>query len=620
MDLSSFIHEPKGVFSYALDQNTLHIRIKTKKGDISGVTLLAVDPFNWKPSAADPNLYEFAVDSMQHVEMKKDYVTRLHDCWFAEVTDLIWRRVKYGFVLDDGSRKCFAGCHDFIALEDEWAPPADHTNYFNYPYILEEDLYRSPAWVKDTVWYQIFPDRFNRGAGAEKYGAPDWGSDEPDGDAITFGGDLQGVMEKLDYIQSLGCDGLYFTPVFTSPSSHKYDASDYFRIDPHFGDNESLGKLVEEAHNRGIRVMLDAVFNHCGYEHPFWQDVLKNGQSSPYFDYFYILDPEKPAAPELPGALAEGNYFGEQLNYRTFAFAENMPKWNTGHPAAREYLLSIAVYWTERYHIDGWRLDVANEVSHDFWREFRKRIKSINQDIYILGENWFNSSPWLLGDQFDAVMNYEFTAPVTRFFGMDLQNQERYSASDFVFAINQLLVSYPKHVTANMFNLLDSHDTARILTICGDQPEPVKLAYVFLFTYAGSPSIYYGGEVGMRGDQHHNRQCMLWNREEQNLELFDTIRRLVELRKQYSAFRETDIHWLLADEENNTLLYKKESRENTLYVVLHNSPKAAEIELPEELKGRVVLDLMEQRSFAAMPVIGMGPYSYRLLLCGKAAH
>ncbi|WP_042202248.1 glycoside hydrolase family 13 protein [Paenibacillus camerounensis] len=614
MDLACFIHEPKSPLSYAFDAETLHIRVKTKKDDLKSVTVLAMDPFNWKPVSRDSHVYEFAVDMMQRVEMKKEYVTRYHDCWFAELTGFNWRRIKYGFVLDDGEATCFAGCQRVTPLVREWAPPKDYTNYYNYPYILEEDLYEAPEWVKETVWYQIFPDRFNRSSSS----APsdrilEWGSDQLDGNGKIFGGNLQGVTEKLDYIQGLGCTGIYFTPIFDSPSSHKYDTKDYFNIDPVFGDNEILGKLVEEAHKRGIRVMLDAVFNHCGYEHPFWQDVLKQGRNSPYYDYFYILDGDKEIIPDTELAAREGYYFGEHLNYRTFAYTEMMPKWNTGNPEAREYLISAAIYWTERYNIDGWRLDVANEVSHDFWRVFRTKLKSIRSDIYILGENWLYSNPWLQGDQFDAVMNYEFTWPVTRFFGTRMPQEEQYSAEDFRYAINQLLVSYPKHVALNMFNLLDSHDTARILHLCGDNPELVKLTYVFLLTYGGSPSIYYGGEVGVGGDEHHNRQCMPWNPEEQNQNLYETVRRLISLRREHPQFKEIDLEWLSAAGHEETLIYKKASAGKALYVLLHNAAVTEAVALPEQLRNRKLIDLYNNQELETGKEITLLPYSFLLL-------
>lgn len=608
MDLSSVIHEPKSALSYMFDAKTLHLRIKTKKNDVKSVTLLAADPFNWRPAVDNPEIYEFALETMARIPMIKEAETRYHDCWFAELTGSSWRRVKYGFVLDDGNRQIFAGCHDFIELPEEWTPPADHSNYYNYPYLLEDDLYKAPAWVKDTIWYQIFPDRFSRGAGRAAEDALPWGSVERDGNDIKFGGNIQGIIDKLDYIRDLGCGGIYFTPLFASPSSHKYDTRDYFSIDPDFGDNALFGNLVDEAHKRGIKVMLDAVFNHCGYEHPFWQDVLNRGQESPYYDYFYILDPNKPVQPDL----SSRGYLGEHLNYLTFAYTENMPKWNTGNPGAREYLLSVAEFWAKHYKIDGWRLDVSNEVSHDFWREFRKRIKGVDPEIYILGENWLNSNPWLLGDQFDAVMNYEFSSPVIRFFGTQHKNQEQYSASDFTNAVNELLVSYPKNVTTTLFNLLDSHDTARILSLCGENADLVKLAYVFLLTYPGSPSIYYGGEVGLSGDEHHNRQCMPWEPKLQNKDLYQVVHKLIALRKQYPAFRTADWHWLAADDSTGTLIYRKRAEGDTLYVLIHNSPEAQEVPPPAECRGQGFIDLMTGQLVEGKAAVQLPPYSFLL--------
>ncbi len=612
MELASVIHEPKGPLCYAVDARTLHIRLKTRKGDVSGVTLLAADPFNWRPSP-ETGIYEYATETMQRVEMKKEYVTRLHDCWFAEVTDIPWGRVKYGFVLHDGETSCFAGCHDFTPMGENGEPPADHSNYYMYPYILEEDLYKAPAWVKDTVWYQIFPDRFSRGGREDEAGLPEWGSEDADSYDRIYGGNLEGIVTRLDYIKELGASGIYFTPLFVSPSAHKYDTKDYFQIDPLFGTNEIFGTLVKEAHKRGIRVMLDAVFNHCGYEHPFWQDVLKNGRDSKYYDYFYIVDPERPIAPESQ----EGKFYGEHLNYRTFGFTEFMPKWNTANPEAREYLLSVAEFWVKEYGIDGWRLDVANEVSHEFWREFRKRVKVLNPDIYILGENWLNSNPWLLGDQFDAVMNYEFTTPAVRFFGTNLRNQEPYAPTEFMHAINELLIAYPKPVASSLFNLLDSHDTARILTLCGDNPDIAALAYVFQLTYAGSPSIYYGGEIGLGGDERHNRRCMPWKPEQQNRKLYETVRRLIALRQEHPSFREVDIEWLQADDDKRTLIYRKNAPSETLYVLIHHSAEPQSADVPEDWKGRSLTDLMTGETVDGDAPLKLGPYGFRLLLDRK---
>ncbi|WP_438433958.1 glycoside hydrolase family 13 protein [Gorillibacterium sp. sgz500922] len=621
MDLSSFVHETKSAYSYAFNEDTLHLRVKTRKNDIHRMTLLAVDPFNWRPSAANPQVYEFAVDSGTCLPMKKEYTTQYHDCWFAEVTGFSWRRFKYAFLLEDGRETVFAGCHEFVPLSGGFSaetlgsgdlPAAlrDYTNYYNYPFIADEDLFRAPDWVKDTVWYQIFPDRFRRGKEEADSEFPAWGSEARDGADLKFGGNLAGIIEKLDYIREFGATGIYFTPLFDSPSSHKYDIRDYLRIDPAFGDNDQFRRLVQEAHRRGIRVMLDAVFNHCGSEHPFWQDVLKNGKASPYFSYFHILDPEQPVWREPEEG--ELNYFGEHLNFWTFAYTERMPKWNTGNPAVRDYLIGAAEYWIREYDIDGWRLDVANEVSHDFWREFRKRVKALKPELFLLGENWYNSLPWLGGDQFDSVMNYEFTSPATRYFGVGRPGLEAYGASEFVCAVNQLLVSFPKNVTPNLFTLLDSHDTARILHLCGDDVRRVKQAYLFQLTFAGTPSIYYGGEIGLGGDEQHNRQCMPWESERQDRKLFAFLQRLIRLRSEYSAFRAVDLEWLAVDDASNAVLYRKQDEAGALYVALHPADAEAALALDGELAGAQVLDLESGDTVKLGSTLRLEPFGFRL--------
>lgn len=617
MNFSSIIHEPKSALSYAYDDNTLHIRLKTAKDDIKKVEILAVDPFNWIPRNDGTLIYDFDKESVIHVLMQKEQVTKYYDCWFAEVPDITWKRTKYCFILENDSEKYIMGSHDWIPYSEDQSILYNLFNYFNYPYINEEDIYKAPDWVPDTVWYQVFPERFCNGSPTGGRDLLPWGSDEMDRFDKKFGGDLLGIIKKLDYIKDVGFNGIYLNPIFKSPSSHKYDTTDYFTIDPEFGDNETFRILVEEAHKRGIKVMLDAVFNHCGYLHPYWQDVLKNGANSRYYDCFYIMDPERPL---VYGELEEGipgEAPKESLNYRTFAYAQAMPKWNTGNPIAREYLLNVGCYWIEKYHIDGWRLDVSNEVSHDFWIEFRKRVKSINPEVYILGENWDNSYPWLQGDQFDAVMNYELAIPAWNFFRANGKEEKKYDAQDFQYAISKLLTDYPKHITKNLFNLLDSHDTERILNIVGNNIEIVKLAYIFLFTFPGTPCIYYGSEVGMSGDEHSNRQCMVWEGEKQNIKLSTFIHRLIELRKKHESFKTTEFRWIPLETDSNTVLYKKETDQETLYVLIHNEDKPVDLSLPEELKGLTCKTGLQDNTVTLTEKIIVEPYGYMLYLMNK---
>ncbi|GIQ62169.1 hypothetical protein PACILC2_07370 [Paenibacillus cisolokensis] len=210
------------------------------------------------------------------------------------------------------------------------------------------------------------------------------------------------MIDRLDYLTELGVNAIYFTPVFEATTNHKYDTSDYFRVDPHFGTNETLKTLVRECHARGIRVLLDAVFNHSGRQFAPFVDVIEKGEESLYKDWFHVR--------KWPLRIEDG-----VPTYETFAFEPIMPKLNTSNPEVRDYLLKVASYWMDEIGIDGWRLDVANEVDHQFWREFRQTVKKANPDAYILGEIMHDAMPWLQGDQFDAVMNYPFTNTVIDF-------------------------------------------------------------------------------------------------------------------------------------------------------------------------------------------------------------
>lgn len=606
MQFGAVLHEPKSALSYAYDENTLHIRIKTGKGDVSKVTLQAVDPFNWSPDLDNLPAYRFETETIKKIPMKKECSTEFHDVWFCEVKGFETKRIRYAFILENKNECIFAGCHGFVNLQEREEERNNIFNYYNFPYVNEEDVYQAPGWVKDTVWYQIFPDSFYNGDNST------WGTCIQTGENGKYGGNLQGVIEKLDYLKDLGINGIYFTPIFTSVSSHKYDTTDYMNIDPMLGDNEVFRTLVNEAHNRGIRIMLDAVFNHCGEKHPFWQDVLKNGKNSKYYDCFYILDESKPIAYETKAGEMNGNVDRERLNYRTFGFVPGMPKWRTGNPVVREYLLNVAEYWVKEYHIDGWRLDVSNEVSHDFWREFRKRIQKINSEVYILGENWDNSYSWLRGDQFHAVMNYEFMNILWNFLGVSGECKDNYNATQFKWKLSQLQIDYPQNVTQNMFNHVDSHDTARIHTVCGENLNRTMLAYVIQMTYAGAPSIYYGSEKGAVGSENSNRICMSWEKTAIGDELTEHLKTLIRIRKNEEACRTIETNWLLTDNSTGTVLYKKTAKNKTLYILIHNSESEDIVELPDELKNQEVIDLYHRKNVRFEKSLKVKPYEFAI--------
>ena len=396
--------------------------------------------------------------------------------------------------------------------------------------VYEPD-FKTPDWLKNGTMYQIFPDRFCNGDHSiDPEDVVPWREHGRVKNEECFGGDLAGITSKLDYLQNLGINGLYLTPINESPSNHKYDTTDYTKIDPRFGDEETLIHLVEEAHKRGIRVMLDGVFNHCGYYFAPWQDVLEKGPESEYYDWFMIN--------EWP--FDRNGKAAKKKQIYTFAFYDGMPKINTNNPEVRKYFVDICANWVEHYGIDGIRLDVANEVSHRFCKELHARVKEINPDIYILGEIWHNALPWLRGDEFDAVMNYPLGQSIKDFWiDKSLTNE------DFEYTINRCYTSYMQQTNDVLFNLLDSHDTKRLRSDVKNLDEYFAQIAV-LFAMPGSPCIYYGTEIAMEGSYDPDcRRCMPWKDIEAGkyAERSKIIATLIHLRRQEPLLKSRNFHF-----------------------------------------------------------------------------
>ena len=509
MELSAIYHRPESEYAYLYKDKTMHIRIRTKKGEIETIALHYGDPFIFMEDH-----YE---ESKEMLNVTSD---ALFDYWQVEVS-VGYARLQYLFEIKDkqgqtilyGDKGCVENTVGNLHYEG---------NGFKLPYIHEIDACHVPDWVADTVWYQIFPERFANGNPAlSPEGSLAWDSSITPKSEDFFGGDLQGIIDHLDYLQDLGITGLYLCPIFESPSNHKYNTTDYFEIDRHFGDKETFRKLVEEAHQRGMKIMLDAVFNHIGDQSPQWQDVLKHGENSVYKDWFHIQE-----FPVTKDKLANPR----KLPYHTFAFESYMPKLNTANPEVRDYLLSVATYWIEEFHIDAWRLDVANEVDHQFWRDFRKAVLAKKTDLYILGEVWHTSQPWLNGDEFHAVMNYPLSESIKDYLLRGVKK-----TSQFIDEINGQSMYYRQQISEVMFNLLDSHDTERILATAKGDTQLVKSALACLFLQRGTPCFYYGTELELDGGTDPDcRRVMPWERVSSDNDMLDFMKKLIQLRKSVS--------------------------------------------------------------------------------------
>lgn len=435
----------------------------------------------------------------------------------------------------------------------------------------------APAWVADAVFYQIFPDRFRNGdTGNDPPGTVAWGT-EPNRQDFC-GGDLQGVKGSLDYLQELGIDAIYLNPIFQAETNHRYDTSDYFRVDPALGDLNLLKELVDDMHTRGMRLILDGVFNHCGLGFGPFRDVLENGESSRYKDWFLARDYPLTAAP---------------LNYQTCGGCTYLPKLNHGHPPVREFLLDVARYWLVEANIDGWRLDVPFKVPMSFWREFRRVVREANPEAYLVGEVWRDASPWIAGDVFDGVTNYRLRDLIFDFVLTGVLDAE-----DFGFELHSLLDA---HGTAarSMVNLLDSHDTRRVLTSFGGDVEGLRLALTLQMTLPGAPMIYYGNEVGLQGETDPDcRRCMPWDEKEWDADLLSVTRALIGLRRAHPALRHGDLEVLYTFD--GVFAYRMRSGDDEVMVIVNPRGNVADVRVPVDSGGAPWVEWFTKTTYHAV--------------------
>ncbi len=433
----------------------------------------------------------------------------------------------------------------------------------------------APDWVQDAVFYQIFPERFANGdPGNDPAWVLPWGT--PPTPQTFMGGDLQGILDHMPYLRELGINAIYTTPIFAARSNHKYDTTNYFKVDPTFGDLDLLKRLVRAAHDNGMRIILDAVFNHCGDGFWAFQDVMARGSASQYRDWF-VLD-DLPVTQDPP-------------NYQTCGGAGFLPKLNIANPEVCRYLLDAAAYWLKETGMDGWRLDVPWKVPLDFWREFRQVVKSIRPDAYIVAESWRDPLYWLQGDTCDGVMNYPY-----RDYILDYCARDAMDAEDFDHFTRRLLADYGPLAPAQL-NLVGSHDTARILTVCGENSARAGLAFLCLLTGVGAPMIYYGDENGMSGANDPDcRRCMEWDATKWNRGIRGAVQKLIALRRAHPALRAGSYESLLTF--NGVYAFRRWLDADRVVVVINprNAQKGLRIPLPGEGDGEWV-DVLSGRRF-----------------------
>jgi cyclomaltodextrinase / maltogenic alpha-amylase / neopullulanase len=473
---------------------------------------------------------------------------------------------------------------------------------------------QTPDWVRDAIFYQIFPDRFARSLAVPKpSGLEPWGS--PPTPHGYQGGDLLGVVEHLDHLADLGVNAIYFTPIFQSAANHRYHTHDYFRVDPMLGGDAALRRLIDGAHARGMKVVLDGVFNHASRGFFQFHDILENGQDSAYLDWFSVH-----------GWPMNAYDHQQAPGYKAWWGLHALPKFNTDTPAVREFLWEVGRYWID-FGADGWRLDVAHEVDdRSFWAEFRRKVHSANPEAYIVGEVWEarpfdrltdfsegidladEATRWLRGDCWDAVMNYLFTRLCFAFFigeGIDAEEYARTSfhkidstgAGAFRRHSEKLLAHYHPNTTGVMMNILGSHDLARFLHFAREDKSALRLATLFQMTFPGAPSIYYGDEIGMTGGHDpDNRRAFPWDQPETwDLDLLHDFQKMVALRNRYPSLRRGSFTFLHA--QGDVAAFLRQLGDESIVVVFNVGKQAARLDIsatPHLEEGMTLEDVWEK--------------------------
>jgi cyclomaltodextrinase len=447
---------------------------------------------------------------------------------------------------------------------------------------------QTPEWVKEAVFYQIFPDRFARSSTIkqpEGIQFKPWGS--PPEEQGFQGGDLYGVAEKLSYLEELGVSAIYLNPIFSAAANHRYHTYDYMQVDPLLGGNAALRNLLDEAHKRSMRIILDGVFNHCGRGFWAFHHILENGPASPYVNWFTVYD--YPLRPYLDtGILRAGK---AKPNYACWWGIPALPKFNIDNAGVRDYLLEVTRRWLD-FGIDGWRLDVPEEIQDDaFWREFRQVVKTANPEAYIVGEIWHPAQRYLQGDMFDAVMNYVMTGPVLSFCGEETLNLswqhdelqlKPMDGADFAREIQKMFELYDWEIHFAQLNLLDSHDMPRALWLLGGDKKALRLSVFCQMTMPGAPCIYYGDEVGLSaaGDPYC-REAFPWHQPERwDGDLLSFYRSVIELRKTYPSLRTGNFRWVHAS--GRTVVYQRSLGGQTTLVAINAGMSPALIDIPAE--------------------------------------
>ena len=544
MNYAAILHRPVSEYCHGLDEKRIVYRLRCARGDLKRVTL------SYGDTACRVTPIIFTT-----LEMELAASDAYHDYWQA-VVESKYDRVYYYFTLygGDGEWTYYYGDEFTKSLVD------DRSEYFKLPINHRADIARIPDWACNAIVYNIFPDSF---ASGPCYISGKGSEARFDGQIVhgRLGGTLDGVAANAEYICRMGFNCVYLNPIFAAGEYHKYDTVDYMHVDRCFGGDEAMRRMVKALHDKGIRVIIDGVFNHCGWRFWAFEDVIRNQQASRYRDWFYGLTfpLERPEDPEAyPG-------------YVTYAYERMMPKLNTANPEVRDYFCGVGKHWIEAFDVDGWRLDVASEVDDGFWRAFRAAVKAAKADALLIGEIWETARHWLDGDMFDSTMNYDFRKHCRRFFA-----EGSLDAYGFAARCADQLMRYKLQMPYAQMNLLDSHDVSRFLSVCGGDKRRYKLAVLFLMTFVGMPMLFYGDELGIDGvEELDYRAPMPWSGGDAQLQNF--VRRAIALRREREELCRGSFRLVSAEKGSGLLVFERALNGGGTVICLNASDCSAEI-------------------------------------------
>lgn len=570
MNRSAILHIPLSEYAYGVDEEHVTFRLRSAREDLQKCIL----HFGDRACRQTPVIF---TEQEMYVKASDEYYD------YYEVTlEHPYKRINYYFELISESERVlyYGDCFMENCVDDR-------SEYYQFPYNHRADIVSPPVWAKDAVIYNIFPDSFATGRAylSEQSAEKEFNGEKVHG---KLGGTIRGIAENVEYLKDLGFNAIYINPIFAAGEYHKYDLLDYYHVDPCFGTNEEFKKMVELYHENGMKVIVDGVFNHCGWKFFAFNDVVEKGETSRYKDWFYRL--EFPVVRPENGEVYPG--------YECFGYERMMPKLNTQNPEVTDYFCKVCQYWLKEYGIDGWRLDVASEINDTFWESFYQAAKEVNPEAILIGEVWETARHWLDGRKFDSTMNYDFRKHCRRFFA-----ERSIDAFEFDSRVTNMRMRYRQQTVYAQLNLLDSHDVSRFLSLCGGDERKYKLAVLFQMTFPGIPSVFYGDEKGISGIlEEEYRAPMNWNKPED--ELFSFYKKAIGLRREHIALRQGEYRTVQAQRGSGLYIYAREMKAVKIVIAMNLGDETCI--LPEQKAVDRTIQILWQNGLIGRELTSMG--------------